>query len=313
MKKFEFATIPFMGMRWIAVSVAVLLVLCSLVLLATRGLNYGIDFTGGSLVQLQFKEPTPIEDIRANLSQEGFGDSEIQEYGSPRDILVRAPQFDEKNANAVTNAIKSRIESAYGDKVEVLRIETVGPKIGGELRQQALYAVLYSLVAIVCYIWWRFELKFGLAAIIALVHDVIITMGMFSLTGIQFSLAALAAVLTVVGYSLNDTIVIFDRIRENLVVNEGEEKKPIITILNESITQTLSRTIITGGTTLFVVLTLFFFGGEVLSGFAFALIIGVIIGTFSSIFIATVLLVYWQPAYDEPHLKKLNEKPEEVV
>lgn len=302
-----------MEKRRAAIVASLILIAVSLLLLMTRGLNFGIDFTGGSLVQLQFKEPTPIEEIRANLSQEGFGDSEIQEYGSPRDILVRAPQFDEKNANAVSIAIKQKIESVYGDQVEVMRVETVGPKIGSELRQQGIYAVLYSLIAIICYIWWRFELNFGFAAIIALVHDVIITMGMFSLTGIQFSLSALAAVLTVVGYSLNDTIVIFDRIRENLVVNEGDEKKPMMTILNESITQTLSRTIITGGTTLFVVLTLFFFGGEVLSGFAFALIVGVIIGTYSSIFIGSVLLIYWQPAYDEPHLKKLNEKPEEVV
>lgn len=313
--RLRFNYIPFMRLRKYALVVSAILFAIALISLGTRGLNFGIDFTGGALVQLEFQQPPAIEEIRGHLSAVGLGDSTIQHFGSDRDILVRAPILSDESAAAmeVITLIRQTLSAQYGDEMEVLRIETVGPRVGSELRQQGTYAILYALLAIVAYIWWRFELNFGVAAVIALVHDVAITLGIFSLVGVTFSLPVLAAVLTVIGYSLNDTIVVFDRIRENLYMPEGAEKPSIISIINTSITETLSRTILTSGTTLIVVTILYFFGGEVINGFAFTLLVGIIVGTYSSIFVASLLLVYWQPRYIEPHLKKLQEKPEEVV
>ncbi|MBB5022229.1 protein translocase subunit SecF [Desulfurispira natronophila] len=313
--RLRFHYIPFMRLRKYALIVSAVVLAISIISLGVRGLNFGIDFTGGALIQVEFHEVPAIEEIRSYLSEAGYGESTIQHFGSDRDILIRAPlDTDESDqAMAVISEIRQVLHSAYGDNLDIHRVETVGPRVGSELREQGMYAVLYALLAIVMYVWWRFELNFGIAAIIALVHDVIITLGIFSLAGETFSLPVLAAILTVIGYSLNDTIVVFDRVRENLYVPEGGEKRPIMEIVNTSITQTLSRTIITSGTTLAVVLVLFLFGGEVINGFAFALLVGVIVGTYSSIFVGSLLLVYWQPKYIEPHLKKLEQKEEEVV
>ncbi|ADU67082.1 protein translocase subunit SecF [Desulfurispirillum indicum] len=313
--RLRFYYIPFMRLRTYAVAVSAILVAIALISMGTRGLNFGIDFTGGALVQLEFQQPPVIEEIRSHLSAVGLGDSTIQHFGSDREILVRAPIISDESAAAMEliSLIRETLSAQYGDQMDVLRIETVGPRVGGELREQGTYAILYALLAIVAYIWWRYELNFGVAAVIALVHDVVITLGIFSLAGVTFSLPVLAAILTVIGYSLNDTIVVFDRIRENLYIPEGKEKPSIISIINTSITETLSRTILTSGTTLIVVAVLYFFGGEVINGFAFTLLVGIIVGTYSSIFVASLLLVYWRPRYIEPHLKKLQEKPEEVV
>lgn len=308
-----FDKLPIMSYRRYALIVSAVLILGCLGSLGTLGLNYGIDFTGGSLVQLEFDQKPQIQDIRESLATRGLEKSQIQEFGSPRDILVRAPQIDGSSANDVALQIQSALERDFGDNARVVRVESVGPKIGQELREQGVMAVLVSMMAIIFYLWWRFELKFGLAAILALVHDVIATTGILSLTQQEFSLSTLAAVLTVIGYSLNDTIVVFDRIRENLYLEEGQSRPSIRDVIDRSISETLSRTILTSITTLIVVLMLYLFGGEIISSFAFALLIGVCVGTYSSVFVGSLLLLYWQPRFIEPHLEKLNQKPEEVV
>ena len=254
------------------------------------GLKYGIDFSGGTLVQLQFKTPPDIEVIRDGLKSIGMGESTIQEFGTKRDILIRVQRSEEK-----LEAVGSKIRNSLGAKfnkedITVDRVEMVGPKVGSDLREKALLSILYAIIGIVLYISWRFELRYAVAAIIALIHDVLVTMGAFSLFDKEFTLVIVAAFLTIIGYSLNDTIVVFDRIRENL---RRKGKNTLAHTINTSINQTLSRTLLTSGTTLLVVLALFFFGGEIIHDFSFALLVGVLVGTYSSIFIASVFLVFW--------------------
>lgn len=254
------------------------------------GLKYGIDFAGGTLVQLQFKNPPVIEEIREGLRAIGLEDSTIQEFGSKKDILIRVERSEGK-----LEAVGQRIRTSLGnimpiEDISVERVEMVGPKVGKDLREKAILSIIYATIGIVLYISWRFEFKYALAAIIALIHDVLITMGAFSILDKEFTLVIVAAFLTIIGYSLNDTIVVFDRIRENL---RRRSKDPLDRIINRSINQTLSRTLLTSGTTLMVVLALFFLGGEIIHDFSFALLVGVIVGTYSSIFIASVTLVIW--------------------
>lgn len=258
-------------------------------LIARGGPNYGIDFRGGTIVQLSFEQPVAIGEIRSALSRVGLGDSEIKEFGDPKDILVRTSMLEELQhvSDNILNVMRERFS---GNTVVLERVETVGPKIGGELIRSAVFSILIALFFLIIYISWRFEFKFALGAIIALIHDVVITVGIFSLVNKEITLAIIAALLTIVGYSLNDTIIVCDRIRENLKVLRRE---PFRTIINRSVNQTLSRTIITSMTTLLVVVILFIWGGEVIKDFAFALIIGVSIGTYSSIFIAAPVVVYY--------------------
>ena len=254
------------------------------------GLKYGIDFAGGTLVQLQFKNPPDIEVIRDGLKTIGLGESTIQEFGSKKDILIRVERSEEK-LEAVGAMIKRSLSGKFNsDEIIVERVEMVGPKVGRDLREKALLSILYAIIGIVIYISWRFEFQYAIAAIIALIHDVLVTMGAFSILDKEFTLVIVAAFLTIIGYSLNDTIVVFDRIRENL---RRKGKLSLSEIINSSINQTLSRTLLTSGTTLLVVLALFFFGGEIIHDFSFALLVGVFVGTYSSIFIASVFLVYW--------------------
>lgn len=255
------------------------------------GLKYGIDFAGGTLVQLQFKTPPDIDEIREGLRAIGLEDSTIQEFGSKKDILIRVERSEGK-----LEAVGQRIRTSLGklmpiEDISVERVEMVGPKVGKDLREKAILSIIYATIGIVLYISWRFEFKYALAAIIALVHDVLITMGVFSILDKEFTLVIVAAFLTIIGYSLNDTIVVFDRIRENL---RRRSKDPLDRIINQSINQTLSRTLLTSGTTLIVVFGLFFLGGEIIHDFSFALLIGVIVGTYSSIFIASVALILWE-------------------
>ena len=259
-------------------------------IVVSGGLKYGIDFAGGTLVQLKFKSPPEIEVVRDGLKTIGLGESTIQEFGSKKDILIRVERSEEK-LEAVGAMVKRSLSGKFHpDDITVERVEMVGPKVGRDLREKALLSILYAIIGIVIYISWRFEFQYAIAAIIALIHDVLVTMGAFSVLDKEFTLVIVAAFLTIIGYSLNDTIVVFDRIRENL---RRKGKRSLSEIINSSINQTLSRTLLTSGTTLLVVLALFFFGGEIIHDFSFALLVGVFVGTYSSIFIASVFLVYW--------------------
>ena len=281
----------FMGRIKAAVTFSVVLILIGLGSVAVSGgLKFGIDFAGGTLIQLQFKSPPDIEVIRDGLKTIGLGESTIQEFGSKKDILIRVQRSEEK-LEAVGSIVRKSLMGKFNvDEITVERVEMVGPKVGRDLREKALLSILYAIIGIVIYISWRFELQYAIAAIIALVHDVLVTIGAFSIFDKEFTLVIVAAFLTIIGYSLNDTIVVFDRIRENL---RRKGKSSIAEMINTSINQTLSRTLLTSGTTLLVVIALFFFGGEIIHDFSFALLVGIFIGTYSSIFIASVFLVYW--------------------
>ena len=281
----------FMGRIKVAVIFSTVLILIGLGSVAVSGgLKFGIDFAGGTLIQLQFKNPPDIEVIRDGLKTIGLGESTIQEFGSKRDILIRVQRSEEK-LEAVGSMVRKSLMGKFNvDEISVERVEMVGPKVGRDLREKALLSILYAIIGIVIYISWRFELQYAIAAIIALIHDVLVTMGAFSIFDKEFTLVIVAAFLTIIGYSLNDTIVVFDRIRENL---RRKGKSSIADMINTSINQTLSRTLLTSGTTLLVVIALFFFGGEIIHDFSFALLVGIFIGTYSSIFIASVFLVYW--------------------
>ena len=281
----------FMGKIKMTMTISGLVILIGLGSVAlSGGLKYGIDFAGGTLIQLQFKTPPDIEVIRDGLKTISLGESTIQEFGSKRDILIRIQRSEEK-----LEAVGSKVRNGLGGKfnkedITIERVEMVGPKVGRDLREKALLSILYAIIGIVIYISWRFELQYAVAAIIALVHDVLVTLGAFSILDKEFTLVIIAAFLAIIGYSLNDTIVVFDRIRENL---RRRGKNTLVQTINASINQTLSRTLLTSGTTLMVVVALFFFGGEIIHDFSFALLEGILVGTYSSIFIASAFLVYW--------------------
>ena len=281
----------FMGRIKAAVIFSIVLILIGLGSIAVSGgLKFGIDFAGGTLIQLQFKNPPDIKVIRDGLKTIGLGESTIQEFGSKRDILIRVQRSEEK-LEAVGSMVRRSLMGKFNvDEITVERVEMVGPKVGRDLREKALLSILYAIIGIVIYISWRFEVQYAIAAIIALIHDVLVTMGAFSIFDKEFTLVIVAAFLTIIGYSLNDTIVVFDRIRENL---RRKGKSSMSEMINMSINQTLSRTLLTSGTTLLVVIALFFFGGEIIHDFSFALLVGIFIGTYSSVFIASVFLVYW--------------------
>ena len=284
-------TIDFLGKRRLAMGLSAILILVSLVsVIFHGGLRYGIDFAGGTLVQLQFKTAPNIEDIRSSLKEIGLGESTIQEFGSKNDILINFKKSEEK-LEAVGEKIRKSIgKFIKSEDVTLERVEIVGPKVGQDLREKAILSIIYATIGIILYISWRFEIKFALAAILALLHDVTLTVGAFSILDKEFTLVVVAAILTIIGYSLNDTIVVFDRIREN---TRRKSKETLESLINMSVNQTLSRTLLTSGTTLIVVLGLFFLGGEIIHDFSFALLIGVMVGTYSSIFIASVFLVIW--------------------
>jgi preprotein translocase subunit SecF len=271
-----------MSKRKLALIVSAVLMLLSLASLATRGLNLGIDFTGGTLVEVGFPQAVELPAVRDNLSQAGFADAVVQHFGTSRDVLIRlAPREELESAEISGRAFQSL--QALDSAVELRREEFVGPQVGEELTERGGLAMLYALIGILIYVGLRFEYRFAIGAVIALIHDVIITIGIFSILQVEFDLPVLAAVLAVIGYSLNDTIVVYDRIRENFrKMRKGEA----IGIINTSLIQTLSRTLVTSLTTLLVLLALFVFGGEIIHGFALALIIGVVVGTYSSIYVA---------------------------
>lgn len=284
--------LDFIGKRRMAVIFSALLILIGIGTLVTKGgPNYGIDFAGGTLVQVQFTEDTKAADIKKSLESLDLRGLTVQRFGDDaNEYLLRA-----QNASGELEGLSQRINNTlakdYGkDKVDIRRVEMVGPQVGKDLRQKGLLAIFYAMIGILIYVTWRFEFKFAVGAILALFHDVVITLGVFSLFNKEIDLPIIAAFLAIIGYSLNDTIIVYDRIRENM---GKHTKESFPWIINRSINETLSRTFLTSGTTLVVVLALFLFGGGVIHNFAFALLVGIIIGTYSSIFVASPLLIYW--------------------
>jgi len=280
------ANFDFMGKRKLFMVISATLVIASIVSLAVKGLNFGLDFTGGTLIELGYSHPVDLNKVRSTLETSGFPEAVAQHFGTSEDILVRiAPRKKQTNAQ-VSSTIMSLLQASDTGKVEMRRVEFIGPQVGGELVEDGGLAMIYTLICILVYVGFRFEYRFAIGSVVALIHDVTITLGFFSFLQLEFDLTVLAAVLAVIGYSLNDTIVVFDRIRENF---RKMRKGTSIDIINSSLNQTLSRTLMTSFTTLLVLIALFVFGGELIHGFATALILGIVVGTYSSIYIASSL------------------------
>ena len=280
--------IDFMGKRQIALVFSLVLIAISIGSSVARGLSRGIDFTGGTLIEVGYSEPADLESVRKALVDSGHGDSSVQQFGTPRDILIRLASSPDADSARLSNEVFAALSRAADSKIELRRVEFVGPQVGDELAEDGALAVLVALIAILMYVAMRFEWRFAVGSVIALVHDVIIVVGLFALLQVEFDLPVLAAVLAVIGYSLNDTIVVFDRIRENFrKMRKGEP----VEIVNRSLNETLSRTLVTSLTTILVLLALFFLGGEIIHGFAFALLVGVLIGTYSSIYVASTSIL----------------------
>ena len=281
--------LPFMRWRNIAVIMSIVGMLLSLALFLTRGLNYGVDFKGGSLIEVQSTTgPADVGVLRTKLGSLGLGTPQIQQFGAPTDVLIRIEE--QPGGEAAQQAALRKVVDALGSGYAQRRVEVVGPAVSSELRTTGFIAVMSGLLAIVAYVWFRFEWQFAVGAIVALAHDVLLTVGLFSLFQFEFDLSIVAALLTILGYSVNDTVVVSDRIRENL---RKYKKMPLDELLNLSINETLSRTILTGCTALAVLLALYVFGGEVIRNFNLAMLFGVIIGTYSSIFIAAPIISFF--------------------
>ena len=283
MKQIKFNSIDFMGKRQLALMFSALLILASIGSLFTQGLKLGIDFTGGTLIEVGYEQAADLDSIRTALAGADFNDTTVQFFGTNKDVLIRLAPQDDSTSSELSNQVFSLL-NAGDNKVELRRVEFVGPQVGDELTNDGGLAMLYALFFILIYVGFRFEYRFALGSILALIHDVIITVGIFSIFQVEFDLPVLAAVLAVIGYSLNDTIVVYDRIRENF---RKMRKGSSVEVINSSLNQTLSRTMITSLTTTLVLLALFIFGGEIIHGFALALLIGVVIGTYSSMYVAS--------------------------
>ncbi|NUY56215.1 MULTISPECIES: protein translocase subunit SecF [Salinivibrio] len=297
-------------MRWskVAFVFSIFMIAASVVTLSTKWLNWGLDFTGGTLIEVGFEQPADLALIRDSLSAEGFGDAVVQNFGSATDVMVRLRPRDDMEGENLGNEVLNAIKAGTGDNVEMRRIEFVGPNVGDELTEAGGLAIIIALVCILIYVSFRFEWRLASGAVMALAHDVIITLGIFSLFDVEVDLTIVAALLTVVGYSLNDTIVVFDRIRENFrKLRKGESDE----IINASVSQTLSRTTITSGTTLFVVISLFTLGGSMIHGFAMALLIGITVGTYSSIYVASALALKLGIAREHLLIPEVEKEGEE--
>jgi preprotein translocase subunit SecF len=275
----------FMGRRRLAVTVSLIVILVSIVSLAVRGLNFGIDFTGGLLLEVGYEQAADLDAIRSQLASSGYEEAQVQNFGSANDVLIRILPREDADTTKLGEQILALLQ-ASGSQVELRRVEFVGPQVGEELTERGGTAMIFALLMILGYIMFRFQWKFAVGSVAALIHDVIIVIGFFSIFQLPFDLSVLAAVLAVIGYSLNDTIVVFDRIRENF---RQIRRGTAASIMNTSINQTLSRTIITGLTTLLVLVALYAVGGEAVSGFSLALIIGIVVGTYSSIYTASAM------------------------
>ncbi len=327
--------IEFMARRRMAFVVSALVIVIGIVSLFARGLNFGIDFTGGTLVEVAYDESVEIETVRSTLRDVGFDDALVQYFGTSREVMIRLPVHDDDAGAKLSNALMDALRKPYREtlaetrkgaaqqclpddgsgladcRVQMRRVEFVGPQVGKELTEKGGLAMIYALLGILMYVAWRFEWRFAVGSVAALVHDVLVTVGLFSLMYLEFSLPVLAALLAVIGYSLNDTIVVFDRIRENF---RKVRKGTVIEIMDRSVNQTLPRTILTSLTTLLVLVALFLLGGEVIRGFATALIIGVVVGTYSSIFVASpVVLALGVSREDMMPVKKEGADQERVL
>ncbi|TNE34301.1 MAG: protein translocase subunit SecF [Alphaproteobacteria bacterium] len=282
--------IPFLKVRMIAFAISALLILGSIGMFFSAGVNKGIDFEGGILIEVGMPKAPDVADMRGKLGDLGLGQVALQTFGSDSDILIRVQrqEGDAKAQEAAVDKVKVQLAKDYGDGVSYRRVEFVGPTVSAELVQTAIEAVGAAVLAMLVYIWLRFEWHYSVGAIMALVHDVILTIGMFAVTRIEFNLASVAAILTIVGYSINDTVVVYDRIRENF---RRYKKMDVKVLIDLSINETLSRTTMTSFTTLLALIALYIFGGEVIRGFSTAMIFGIVVGTYSSIFIAAPLLL----------------------
>ena len=281
-KTYEFMQkrLPFLGL-------STLLIIISLVLLFTKGLNFGIDFTGGTVIQVQYTKEAPVVQIRELLSKdEKYSNSSVTFFGNPNEIIIKFTSSSASLGKDIGDEIRELLKPS-GEYV-IRRVDMVGPKVGGELKEKGLMALALSLMVILIYVSYRFEWRFAVASVFALMHDVLITLGAIIIFNVDVNLDILAAILTILGYSINDTIIVFDRIREGI---KTSKEKDLQKVINESISKTLSRTTLTSLTTFFVVLTLYLFGGEIISGFSFTLLVGIVVGTYSSIFVAASLLI----------------------
>lgn len=280
----------FMGKRKIAFVLSAVLIVISIVSLVTRDLNFGLDFTGGTLIEVSYPAAPEISDVRSNLSNAGMDDAVVQTFGAATEIVVRIPpRDDEAESDAeLSTIVLSALQQGVEGEVAMRRVEFVGPQVGDELTEQGILAVVYALIGIFLYVMIRFQWRFSVGAVAALVHDIIITMGVLAVAQVEFDLTVVAALLAVIGYSLNDTIVLFDRIRENF---PKLRKANSLEVVNTSVNETLSRTLMTSVTTLLVLIALFIFGGEIINAFAFTLIVGVLVGTYSSIYVASTTLL----------------------
>ncbi|PHS68113.1 MAG: protein translocase subunit SecF [Methylophaga sp.] len=274
----------FMGKRKLAAFFSAILILTAITSLVVQGLNFGIDFTGGTMIELNYQEAVELNQVRATLEQGGFDDAIVQNFGSIHEVLIRLPIIQSENMAELSNQVVSALQADNSTEIDIRRVEFVGPQVGEELTEQGGLAMLYALIGILIYVSFRFEYRFAIGSVVALVHDVLITLGVFSLFQLEFDLTVLAAILAIIGYSLNDTIVVFDRIRETFLrMRKGNSEE----IVNRALNDTLSRTLMTSVTTILVVLSLFIFGGEVIHAFAIALLLGIVVGTYSSIYIAS--------------------------
>ncbi len=280
--------IDFLGQRWIMLSASAILLAVSIGSLIFNGLRFGIDFTGGTLLEVGYAQPVELSNIRNILRAANYGDAVVQHFGTSHEVLIRIPLKEGTTSSELSDRVMELLNAPGNPPGEKLRVEFVGPQVGDELAEDGGLAMLYAMFGILIYVAWRFEYKFALGSVAALIHDVIITVGWFSLFDLEFDLTVLAAILAVIGYSLNDTIVVYDRIRENF---RKMRKGSVIGIMNASLNQTLSRTMMTGVSTLMVLIALAFLGGETIHNFSIALIVGTVFGTYSSIYIATPIVL----------------------
>lgn len=280
--------IPFLKYRHVAVVLSMVVIAVSIALFFGRGLNFGIDFKGGIMIEIATDGPADLAQLRSTMGGLGIGEVQIQEFGQADDVLIRIPSPAE-GGEAASQEVVNTVRAALADVVvEYRRVEVVGPQVSGELVQSGTIAVVLAMVLMLIYIWFRFEWQFSLGSIVPLVHDVLATIGILCILQIEFNLQMIAAILTIVGYSMNDSVIVFDRVRENL---RKYKKMDLAELIDLSINQTLSRTVVTSGTTLLALLALFLFGGEVLRGFAFTMIFGILVGTYSSIFVAAPVIL----------------------
>jgi len=282
--------IQFLRWRWVAMGLSIALIVASVALVAVRGLNFGVDFAGGLMIEAGFERPVQLDDLRGEVNRLGAGEASLQQFGGPNNIMIRLPlpPGDDEAVQREVARIQAAVKSVHPD-VSFRRVDTVSGKVSGELIQTGAMAIGLAMIAIAIYIWFRFEWQFGIGALFALFHDVALTIGFFALTQLEFNLNVVAAVLTIVGYSLNDTIVVYDRIRENL---RKYRKMEIVPLLDLSVNETLSRTIVTSLSMIFALTALVLFGGEVIFGFSAAMLLGIVVGTFSSIYVSAPILIW---------------------